>query len=125
MRVTTSTGRSPKTANRAAARSNRPSIPRDAGTETLREAKRTTEAARILRQAEETLREAKRITEAARIERLPEVLERTGIKKTSLYAKIGRKEFPAPIPLGPHSVGWLSSEITAWIAQCAAARQRG
>ena len=56
--------------------------------------------------------------------RLPHVLNKTGLSRSNLYAKISRGDFPRPIPLGsPHAVGWLASEIETWIgAQVRAAR---
>jgi prophage regulatory protein len=53
-----------------------------------------------------------------RIERLPQVLARVGLSRSTLYARVKVGEFPRPISLGgPHIVGFLSSEIDAWIAQ--------
>jgi prophage regulatory protein len=49
--------------------------------------------------------------------RLPKVKDRTGKSRSSIYADIKEGKFPKPIPLGPRSVGWLSSDIDAWIAQ--------
>jgi prophage regulatory protein len=51
-----------------------------------------------------------------RIERLPHVLARVGLKRSSVYAYIAAKRFPAPIRLGPNSVGWLADDIDQWIA---------
>ncbi len=50
------------------------------------------------------------------IQRLPTVTARTGLPRSSIYRKISRGEFPKPIALGARSVGWLSSDIDAWIA---------
>jgi prophage regulatory protein len=49
--------------------------------------------------------------------RLPQVLERTGLRRANLYARIKRGEFPKPVSLGNggRSVAWLSSEIEEWI----------
>jgi prophage regulatory protein len=57
--------------------------------------------------------------------RLPEVQKRTGKKHASIYAAIAAGTFPAPIPLGPKAVGWLSEEIDAWIAARIAERDSG
>ena len=56
-----------------------------------------------------------------RVLRLPAVLDRTGFaSKTSVYTGVAAGTFPAPIPLGPRSVGWLESDIDTWIDQQAA-----
>jgi prophage regulatory protein len=47
--------------------------------------------------------------------RLPQVKQRIGLSRSSVYAKIQRCEFPAPINLGGRAVAWLESEIDGWI----------
>lgn len=47
--------------------------------------------------------------------RLPEVISRTGYKRTSIYEKIVEGTFPAPIKLGPRDVAWVSEEIEEWM----------
>lgn len=49
--------------------------------------------------------------------RLPEVLNRTGLSRSSVYAKISTHNFPSPIKLGPRAVGWIADEVDGWI-QC-------
>ena len=53
-----------------------------------------------------------------------QVEARTGLPRSALYRRIADNEFPKPIPLGPTglAVGWIESEISAWISQCVAAR---
>jgi prophage regulatory protein len=46
--------------------------------------------------------------------RLPEVKLITGLSKTSLYALIREKSFPAPVRLGPRAVAWVRSEVRQW-----------
>ena len=46
--------------------------------------------------------------------RRDQVERATGLPRSSLYAKIARNEFPAPIRLGPRAVGWLEGDIVAW-----------
>jgi prophage regulatory protein len=61
-------------------------------------------------------------TEIALI-RLPEVKQRTGLSRSSIYALAARGEFPRPISLGRRSVAWVASEISRWIeARIRAAR---
>ena len=52
-----------------------------------------------------------------RILKLKDVLSKTGLGKTSLYKLIGLSEFPRPLSLGLRSVGWLESEVEAWIQE--------
>jgi prophage regulatory protein len=58
----------------------------------------------------------------ARILRLAQVKERTGLSRTTLYTLIKEGKFAAPVPLGARAVGWLSSEVDAWIESRANAR---
>lgn len=60
-----------------------------------------------------------------RLLRLAEVLARTGLARSAVYAYIKSGAFPTPIPLAPESraVGWIEREIEEWIvAQIRAAR---
>ncbi|WP_263258976.1 helix-turn-helix transcriptional regulator [Pseudomonas oryzihabitans] len=50
-----------------------------------------------------------------RIIRLKEVMDITGLARSTIYKYIADKEFPAPLPLGDRCVGWLESEIQEWI----------
>ena len=54
--------------------------------------------------------------------RRPEVEARTGLACSTIYEGIKAGTFPAPIQLGPKSVGWVESEINAWLAARVAAR---
>ncbi|HYC42360.1 MAG TPA: AlpA family transcriptional regulator [Noviherbaspirillum sp.] len=47
--------------------------------------------------------------------RLPQVKERTGLSRTTLYSLIKEGKFARPISIGARAVGWLSSDIDAWI----------
>ena len=46
--------------------------------------------------------------------RLPGVKEITGLSKSSLYALIQEKSFPAPVRLGARTVAWVRSEVRQW-----------
>ncbi len=54
--------------------------------------------------------------------RLPEVLGIIGISRSKLYADIKAGTFPPPVSLGARAVGWLNTEIDAWIMTQANAR---
>ncbi len=43
------------------------------------------------------------------------VLDRVCVSKTQLYRLINLGEFPKPAPVGRHRVGFLESEVNAWI----------
>jgi len=47
--------------------------------------------------------------------RLQEVMKVTGLKRSSLYGAIQRDEFPKQISIGARSVGWVSTEVDAWV----------
>jgi len=47
--------------------------------------------------------------------RLERVLEMTGLGRSTIYRRIGTREFPAPRDLGGGPVAWRSDEIIAWI----------
>lgn len=49
--------------------------------------------------------------------RLPEVKTVTGLSKTSLYALMKEKRFPAPVRLGPRAVAWVKSEVRQWAVE--------
>ena len=50
-----------------------------------------------------------------RILRLPEVLERIGLCRSTLYNRILAGEFPGQISLGGRAVGWIEAEVDAWL----------
>ena len=57
--------------------------------------------------------------ELDRILRLPELLRLTGLSSATLYRWIADRRFPAPVKLGPNSVGWRASAVQAWIESLA------
>lgn len=54
--------------------------------------------------------------------RLPQVEDSTGLKKSTIYAKIKLNEFPAPLDLGGGRRGWRQSHVQAWIDSLEAAQ---
>lgn len=58
---------------------------------------------------------------ATRILRLPEVKTRTGLSRSTIYLKVSRQEFPAPIRLGERSIGWPENDIETWLRERIAA----
>jgi prophage regulatory protein len=63
-----------------------------------------------------------------RILRRREVERIVGLSRSALYRRIAEKTFPRPVPLNggadSHAVGWLSSEVSQWLAACVAARDK-
>ena len=49
--------------------------------------------------------------------RLPQTIEKTGLSRSTLYALISRGEFVTKIKLSPRTMGFLESEVNAWIAE--------
>lgn len=47
--------------------------------------------------------------------RLDEVTDRTGLSRSSLYQSMSEGKFPQNKKIGSHSVGWLETEIDAWM----------
>lgn len=47
--------------------------------------------------------------------RMPNVEQKVGLKKTSIYQLIKENKFPAPVRLTNRSVGWYSNEINDWL----------
>ena len=56
---------------------------------------------------------------------MAEVRRRVALSKTEIYRKIAAGAFPRPVPLGTQRVGWLESEVAAWMAGRMAARDAG
>jgi prophage regulatory protein len=54
---------------------------------------------------------------AQSILRLPAVKARTGLSRSSIYLRMRQRQFPQSVPLGPRIVGWLETDIEAWIVQ--------
>ena len=56
------------------------------------------------------------ITTYSKINRRPEVLERIGLSKSTLFNRIKLGTFPPPISLGCRAVGWLEHEVDATLS---------
>lgn len=50
-----------------------------------------------------------------RILRLNDVIEKTGLARSTIYKYVESGIFPKPISLGGRSVGWVDSEVHQWI----------
>ncbi len=49
------------------------------------------------------------------VSRRPAVQRRTGLSRSTIYAKMAEGDFPRLIKLGKRAVGWLDSDIDEWL----------
>jgi prophage regulatory protein len=63
-------------------------------------------------------------TNLMRFLRLPEVIQISGYRRTTIYEMIKAGNFPAPVHLGPRAVAWLESEVEAWMQERIDARDQ-
>ena len=63
-------------------------------------------------------------TNLMRFLRLPEVIQISGYRRTSIYEMIKAGNFPAPVHLGSRAVAWLESEVEAWMQERIDARDQ-
>lgn len=56
-----------------------------------------------------------------RFMRVTEVARVTGAGKSTLYFWMAKGDFPKPRKLGARAVGWLASDVDAWISSRRAA----
>ena len=57
-----------------------------------------------------------------RLLRIPEVIERTGYRKSELYRLMKEARFPKPVKLGERCSAWPEHEVSQWIADRIAVR---
>jgi prophage regulatory protein len=56
-------------------------------------------------------------TQSTVLWRKDKVLEKTGLKLSTLYRLEKKGDFPQRVQLGPGSVSWVSTEVEQWIEQ--------
>jgi prophage regulatory protein len=47
--------------------------------------------------------------------RIKDVMERTGLARSTIYKYINLGKFPQPIKLGTRAVAWVENEVETWI----------
>jgi len=47
--------------------------------------------------------------------RLPEVLQVTGVSRSTIYRLMSNGKFPMQISLGANTVAWLESDLEVWL----------
>ncbi|CAM1360801.1 DNA-binding transcriptional activator AlpA [Tenacibaculum litopenaei] len=52
-----------------------------------------------------------------RILKLPEVIQKTGLSRSTIYAYKKEGIFPESIKLGKRSIGWLEQDIENWFEE--------
>jgi prophage regulatory protein len=55
--------------------------------------------------------------------RIPQTSIKTGLSRSTIYDLLKRGEFPKQIKLSPRTVGFLESEVDAWLEAKAAERK--
>ena len=50
-----------------------------------------------------------------RIIRLKEVMDCTGLGRSTIYKYMGEGSFPQRVTLGDRAVGWVESEVMSWV----------
>lgn len=48
--------------------------------------------------------------------RLPQVKSKVGLSRSSIYLAMCKGTFPRPVKLGIRAVGWLQTDVDAWIS---------
>lgn len=56
--------------------------------------------------------------------RLPAIKARTGLSRSTIYLRVAQGAFPKQVSLGGRAVGWLESEIDAWLTARIEARRK-
>lgn len=52
-----------------------------------------------------------------RLLRLPQVMEVTSMRKSTIYALQAKGDFPRAVKLGSQSVRWVEDEVLEWLAR--------
>ncbi len=57
-----------------------------------------------------------------RLLRLADVMQLTGLRRTTLYSLQARGEFPLRVVISANTVAWVEAEVQQWLAQRSSAR---
>lgn len=57
-----------------------------------------------------------------RVLRIKQTVQKSGKSRSAIYYDISQGTFPKPIRIGARSVGWLETEVDAWILSKRAAK---
>ncbi|WP_429498639.1 AlpA family transcriptional regulator [Robbsia andropogonis] len=56
-------------------------------------------------------------TSSLRVLRLPDLPQKVGLRRSAIYRMMSEGTFPRPFKLNARAVGWLESDIDAWILE--------
>lgn len=56
-------------------------------------------------------------SEKCRLLRMPDVINITGLPRSTIYLKVKNKEFPSQVQISSRSVAWIESEVHEWISE--------
>ena len=51
----------------------------------------------------------------SKILRMPDVLDKVGVSRTTIWRQVKAGIFPSPIRLSARSVGWRENEVDEWL----------
>jgi prophage regulatory protein len=51
-----------------------------------------------------------------RFVRLPEIVQRTGLSRATIYRKMDRGEFPHSVRLSANVIAWYERDLQGWLA---------
>jgi prophage regulatory protein len=54
-------------------------------------------------------------TEQVRAIRTEQVMQITGLGRTTIFRAVKEGRFPKPLKLGERAIGWLESDVRAWL----------
>ncbi|UCO96415.1 AlpA family transcriptional regulator [Metapseudomonas lalkuanensis] len=60
-----------------------------------------------------------------KIIRLKDVIDTTGLARSTIYKYIAEGTFPKPVALGDRCVGWVESEVQDWVLARVEERDEG
>lgn len=59
---------------------------------------------------------------SSKLIRLPQVMDKTSLKRSQIYFYMQKGVFPKSVRIGPATVAWLESEVDDWIRERSAQR---
>ena len=68
--------------------------------------------------------ELRALSNSLQIIRLPQVCNVTGLRRSMIYQLEAEQGFPKRIKIGIRAVGWIESEVQAWVASRVEASRR-